>query len=247
MSTDEETIFPDKDQLEPFPDPNPDQVEIPDTEDVDTETTEEEEQEADEERPPETRIHPPRPAPLAKRDPPKLPASDDPEMQRIARLGMWLAASEVSNPTPQQQGAAAALRIYLAGELGLPITAAAELSFIKGRLNVGAHLQRYLAWQSGLRVVKEDSSDESCTAVLVDRYTGEEIGRATFTIEQARRRGSIREGSGYTKNPDRMLWARATTEVLKDHAPHVAFTLGIVDEYDAKDMAADEEPVAQVA
>ena len=49
----------------------------------------------------------------------------------------------------------------------------------------------------------------------------------------------MKQGGGYTKNPERMLWARATTEALKDHAPHVQFTLGLVDEYDARDMVAD--------
>lgn len=198
----------------------------------------------DEEPEPAPAAPAPAPTAIATRElapPPRAPATverqADPEMDRLARLGAWLAASEVQNPTPSQLGAAAALRIYLAGELGLPITAASELSFIKGRLNVGAHLQRYLAYQAGLLVVKADSSDEACTAILVDRHTGEELGRTTFTIEQARRRGSVREGGGYTRNPDRMLWARATTEVLKDYAPHVQFTLGVVDEYDAREMA----------
>ena len=112
--------------------------------------------------------------------PPAMPARDL-EMDRLARLGMWLAASEAEHPTPNQLGAAAALRIYLARELGLPITAASELSFIRGRLNVGAHLQRYLAWEAGIRVVKGDSSDEAVTAILIDRHTGEELGRSTFT------------------------------------------------------------------
>ena len=63
----------------------------------------------------------------------------------LARLGAWLALSESGASDEKARGAAAALRLYYAAELGLPPLAVAELSVIKGRLFVSAQLMRALA------------------------------------------------------------------------------------------------------
>src|SRR5262245_16347276 len=114
------------------------------------------------------------------------------ELDQFARLGMWLAAAAESGQcTPEAKGAAAALRIYYAVQLGLPPLAAAELSVIKGRVFVGAKLLRALAARAGLRVIRVYSTHEKCTAAVVDRFTGEELGRTDYTIEDAKKAGLI--------------------------------------------------------
>src|SRR5262245_7325832 len=147
------------------------------------------------------------------------------ELDQFARLGMWLAAAESGQSSPEAKGAAAALRIYYAVQLGLPPLAAAELSVIKGRVFVGAKLLRALAARAGLRVVRVYSTHEKCTAAVVDRVTGEELGRTDYTIEDAKKAGLIRGGSAWETHPARMLWARASKYALDDYAPEV--TLGI--------------------
>jgi hypothetical protein len=151
---------------------------------------------------------------------------DQPELNRIATLGKWLALSESGSDSQQAKGASAALRLYYAEQLELPPLAVSELSVIKGRLVVGAKLLRAMAARRGYQVVRDDGSDDkSCTATLVSTRNGEVIGRSTFTIDDAKRAGLIRDRSAWQTHPARMLWARASKFVLDDYAPEV--TLGI--------------------
>jgi len=166
-----------------------------------------------------------------------LPATRTPELDAIARLGTWLAASEEEHPDAKQQGAAAALRIYFAGELGLSALAASELSVIRGRLVVSAKLLRARAAQYGYRVERVSGDETTCTARLVSRHTGETVGESTFTIEQARQAGLIRDKGGWKTYPARMLWARASKFVIDDFAPEIS--LGLVLEDEAAEIAGD--------
>jgi hypothetical protein len=161
-------------------------------------------------------------------DPNSSLAIRDPELGRIATLGKWLALSEAAKDDQQTKGASAALRLYYADKLDLPPLAVAELSVIKGRLVVGAKLLRALAARHGYRVIKLESTDTSCTAALVEIHSGLELGRATFTIDDAKRAGLVRDRSAWQTHPARMLWARASKFVIDDNAPEVS--LGIVTE-----------------
>lgn len=157
---------------------------------------------------------------LAVREPTRL---DD-----LARLGTWLALSESGDGGEKAQGASAALRLYYAESLGLPPLAVAELSVIKGRLVVSAQLLRALAERRGYRVRRVDDNDQTCTAIL--ERDGNELGRATFTIDDAHRAGLIRDRSAWKTHPARMLWARASKNVIVDYAPSVALGLWLDDE-----------------
>jgi hypothetical protein len=161
-----------------------------------------------------------------------VPARDDPEIQRIARLGQWLAAAEQPDPTPQEQGAAAALRLWLAQELGLPLRAASELSIVRGRLVVSVQLLRALARQAGYRVERIELTDDSCTAAVIRDHDGRELGRSTFTIEDAQRANLIKPRGGWETYPQRMLWARAAGWAIKDTIPEVALGLVLHEEAD---------------
>jgi len=169
-----------------------------------------------------------------------------PELDLYARLGKWLAASEVAEPDADQIGATAALRMYFAQALGLPPLAAAELSIIKGKLVVSAKLMRALASRGGYRVLKVAETPDSCTAQLVDRDTGEAIGEPyTFTMEMAQRAKLVRERSPWQTHPGRMLWARASKAVIEDYAPEVAMGLTLDDEVDEITGEVWEEPEPQ--
>jgi hypothetical protein len=159
-----------------------------------------------------------------------LPATRAPELDAIARLGTWLAASEVEHPDAKQEGAAAALRIYFARELGLSPLAASELSVIRGRLVVSAKLLRARAAQYGYRVIRASGDETSCTARLVERESGEVVGESTFTMEDARRAGLVKDRSGWKTHPARMLWARASKFVIDDYAPEASLGLVLEDE-----------------
>jgi len=171
-----------------------------------------------------------------------LPATrpPDPDVDRLARLGTWLAAAETGGDSAKVLGMAAALRLYYARELGLPPFAAAELSIVKGRLVVSAQLLRALARKAGYRVERFAESDDAVTARVMDGAT--ELGRATFTMEEARRAGLVKERGAWATYPRRMLWARASTYAVRDVIPDVA--LGLYEASEIVDAEWTEGPPA---
>jgi hypothetical protein len=171
---------------------------------------------------------------------------DDPELNRLARLGEWLAAAESGRDDPTSKGASAALRLYYAQALGLPPLAALEISIIKGRLVPTSQLLRAMADDAGLIVARVAVSKTSCTARLVNKQTGELVGESTFTLEQAKQAGLVRPNSNWTTYPERMLWARASGFVIRDYAPKVALGMTFQDEVEevtGKPYDVDVDPV----
>ena len=150
-------------------------------------------------------------------------AQSSSDIERIGKLGWMLAAAESGSNDPKAKAMAAGLRIAYADSLGLPAHAASEIHIIKGNLTLSAKMCRALAHQHGLRVIRKDATDTSCTAVVIDG-NGNELGETTYTLEQAKREG--RSGTNWTTYPDRMMWARASKRALDDFAPWV--TLGVV-------------------
>jgi len=161
-----------------------------------------------------------------------------PELDRIARLGLWMGAAQSNSKDPNAVGMANAIKMAFADSLGLAIYAATEVHFINGQFTLSSKGFRALAHKHGIRVIPEDASDTSCTAVVIGA-DGHELGRSTFTIEMATKRGLLdRPGKNWQTIPDRMLWARASKMALDDYAPWV--TVGV--------MTADEagEPDGEV-
>ena len=167
----------------------------------------------------------------------------DPDVDRLARLGTWLAASETGATTPEALGMGAALRLYYTRELGLPPFAASELSIIRGRLVVSAKLLRALALRAGYRVVRDESTPDAVTASVVEAESGRVIGSSTFTMDDARRAGLVKERGGWQTYPARMLWARAAKYAIDDHLPDVA--LGMLTAEEAAEIDPDDPgPIA---
>ena len=80
--------------------------------------------------------------------------------------------------------------------------------------------------------------DQHCLAVLIDKATGEELGRTSYTIEEARAQGLIRDRSSWKTAPQRMLWARASKRVVDDFAP--AVSLGILTPEETDEIQAQQ-------
>jgi len=150
-----------------------------------------------------------------------LPTGDLDDLQKLWKLGQWLALIE--GDLTRASNAAGAMRWYLATELQLPSGAAIEISIIDGRPYYSARLLRILALRQGFRINPLDHTDESCTALLEDVY-GHELGRATYTMEDAQRAG-LAGKRNYQRDPASMLWARAARRVLDFYAPNVLFGL----------------------
>jgi len=169
-----------------------------------------------------------------------LPAVRENRLDDLARLGTWLALSESGGNNEKAKGASAALRLYYAEELGLPPLAAAELTVIAGKLSVGAQLLRALAQRDGYRITRVDDDETKATAVL--SKDGEEIGRATFTVEMAKKAG-LAGKTNWQTHPGRMCWARASKNVIVDYAPHIALGLILDDDVSEFNRPAANEPI----
>lgn len=151
-----------------------------------------------------------------------------------ARLGMWLAAAESNSTDPKAKGMAAALRIEYARLLDLPPHAASEIHVIKGNLTLSAKVCRALAHKHGLRVTKVEETPSSVTAAVVRLTDGSELGRTSYSLDQAKAAGLVKPGSNWTMVPDRMMWARASKRALDDWAPWV--TVGVLTDEEAEEI-----------
>lgn len=109
---------------------------------------------------------------------------------------------------------------------------------------LSAQLWIKLARDAGhkVRAKKGHPTDSECTVYL---WRGDEDDdepyEATYTMEQARKAGLVREGGNYEKNPQDMLFARAAVRVIRRAAGEVALA-NAVDEYEAEAMQRDEDP-----
>ena len=154
----------------------------------------------------------------------------DPDYDRLARTGEWLAAAE-GKPGDRQAAMTAALRLAYARDLGLKSFQVGALSVIAGKLVVSVDLLRGLAHRAGYRVVKVEESATHCTAAVITSE-GEELGRATFTMADAERANLVKRGGSWVTYPQRMLWHRAAKNAMADAIPDVVYGLNIEDEAD---------------
>ncbi len=97
------------------------------------------------------------------------------------------------------------------------LTAIQTVSFVDGRPIIDATMQRALAQRAGYRV-RIEPGDTSAVAIV--ERDGEEVGRATYTLDDARTAGLLGK-KNWQQNPKSMLVARATTQALRWHAPDV--------------------------
>lgn len=132
----------------------------------------------------------------------------------IARAGDMLPKSYRGQP------GAIVLAMDWADRHGLSIMDAIHgVAWVQGRPVIDASLQRALAQNAGYRVLVEDVSTESAT-VTVASSTGELLGRATYTMDEARTAG-LAGKDNWKKNPADMLVARASTRAIKWFCPGV--------------------------
>lgn len=117
------------------------------------------------------------------------------------------------------------------------LTAIQTVSFIDGRPIVDATMQRALAKRAGYRVRVIEATDRQATVVVLE--DGAEVGRETFTMQDATRMG-LAGKDNWKKNPRNMLVARATSNAIRWHAPEVLAGIGTEDED-------DDVPFAQIA
>jgi hypothetical protein len=113
----------------------------------------------------------------------------------------------------------AIVRIMAGRELGLqPMTALRDLYVVEGKVAMSSGLIASMIRNHPKYNYKIRSMDnEHC---IIDFFeNGEQVGDSAFSIEDARQAGIYRQGSGWTKYPRNMLFARALTNGARWHCP----------------------------
>ncbi len=110
----------------------------------------------------------------------------------------------------------------LAGkELGIaPFTAVKEIYIIEGKLALSAHLIGALIKKTGIYNYKIIEHNNSKCSIDFTKNS-ELLGNSTFTIDDAKTAGLIKDKGAYQKFPKNMLYARALTNGANWFCPEV--------------------------
>jgi len=115
----------------------------------------------------------------------------------------------------------AIVKIQAGAEMGLPpFYAMSKIYIVQGRLMVGAEALGAMVKRSGrydYRVFL--LNDNACELIFTDG--GKETYLSKFTIEDARKAGLIKPGSGWEKFPRAMLMSKALSQGARIVCPHV--------------------------
>ncbi len=147
----------------------------------------------------------------------------DSELERVWRIGKALALSGMFSDARQAEQAVA--KILLGLDLGLsPTQAMTGIHIVEGKPMVAAvtlasFVQRLPGYD--YRVLKLD--DVECSIEF--RHGDDVLGTSTFTLDDAKRAGLVKDKSGWVKYPRNMLYARAMSNGVRWYVPEA--TAGI--------------------
>jgi len=103
-------------------------------------------------------------------------------------------------------------------ELGLsPMDALENIYIVSNQLYVNAFIMRAQAQKNGVRIEKIDGSDEHCTVRVTRPDMPDRPFEYTYTLAMAKKAGVTGEKSTWEKHPERMLYARASRNALRDY------------------------------
>lgn len=134
-------------------------------------------------------------------------------------LGQTLAKSGYF--TDARDAAQAVVKVLAGQEMGIgPVAAMTGIYIVKGRVTLSANLMAAQIKRSGrysYRVARLD--DTGCELVFLEQ--GQEIGRSSFTAEDAKAAGLWNSSDPWKKTPRNMLFARAMSNGAKWYCPDV--------------------------
>lgn len=137
---------------------------------------------------------------------------------------------EAAQRARQQAIASGTAAVLYGGPLGLnPLQALANIHVVKGKPGLPAELMVALVRSHGHEVAIEDLTDHRCR--VWGRRSGEEqLHRAEFTIDRAKKAGYTAQNAKYGTDPQAMLYARAVSILCRQMAPEVLKGLATVEE-----------------
>jgi hypothetical protein len=166
--------------------------------------------------------------------------------QTMAKSGMFPDVTD---------GAKALVKILAGKEIGVtPFQSMTNIHVIQGKATMGANLMAAKVKGSGkydYRVM--DLTSETCSILFRQRDSLAEggwadLGKFTYSLEDAKRAGLVKTGSSWEKYPSNMLFARAISSGVRIYCPDV-FNGNLV--YVPEELGAqvneDGEPVRKAA
>ena len=145
----------------------------------------------------------------------------------------------------------AVVKIMYGRELGLePITALMSIHIIKGKPELSANLLATLVKKAPqYDYMVKTTTDQEC--VIEFTQDGVSLGVSQFSISDAKRAGLVGGGSGWTKWPKAMLFARAMSQGVRTYCPDVtagvpAYVEGEISGKSPAELPEASEPVEMV-
>ena len=143
-------------------------------------------------------------------------------LEDALRVGGILAKSGYFRDAKSEAQAIA--KILAGHELGFGAVASLQnVHLVDGKLTLSASMMAALVKRSGKYNYKVlQSSDTNCTIEFYEKWDGswEAIGRASFTLDEARKAGLLTKHN-WSKYPTDMLFARAMSRGCRQFCPDV--------------------------
>ena len=134
--------------------------------------------------------------------------------ESLSELQMLCEYAEESGMYPNETFTTLLMKAMLGKALGIPAASSFKaIHVINNAPGLSAELQRALAERAGYRIKCPHSDRKRCDLQLVEAATGEVLGEASFTAEEAEAAGLLK-GVNWTKWRSDMLFARATTRLI---------------------------------
>jgi hypothetical protein len=93
--------------------------------------------------------------------------------------------------------------------------------YVQGKVEMSSFLMNQLIRQAGHSISKDPKSDETICILHGKRTDTGDTWTETFSINDAKRAGIYREGTGWTKYPKNMLFARSLSNLARALFPDV--------------------------
>lgn len=93
--------------------------------------------------------------------------------------------------------------------------------YVQGKVEMSAFMMNQLIRQAGHSISKDEQSDDTVCILHGKRVDTGDTWTEIFSIDDAKRAGIYREGTGWTKYPRNMLFARALSNLARMLFPDV--------------------------
>lgn len=170
-----------------------------------------------------------------------------PYARAYMKLALTISGTEMVPGAMRGRSDAVMAAMMMGYELGLgPMQSLDSLHVITGKVGLTAEAMRALVLQAGHTFILSATNEQATVRCRRKTWPEGEMATFTWTMEDARKAGINRQGSGWTKYPRAMLSARVSSEAARATFPDVLKGMSYTPEEltDMGEQAGAPEPVA---